>query len=127
MVEAPPLCVLVIDDNVDAADALTKLLRISGHDVRTAYDGPSGVLAARAFAPKVVLLDIGLPGFDGYEVARRLRYEPTLHNVIIIAITGYGTDQDRKNCVAAGIDYHMVKPVEYDQIRKILEPGTTPL
>jgi CheY-like chemotaxis protein len=123
MVEKPPLRVLVIDDNVDAADALTKLLMISGHDVRTAYDGPSGVLAALAFIPKVVLLDIGLPGIDGYEVARRLRHEPALYNVVIIAVTGYGTEQDRKDCVAAGIDYHMVKPVEYDHVRKILEPG----
>jgi CheY-like chemotaxis protein len=124
MVEASPLRVLVVDDNVDAADALSKLLRMSGHDARTAYDGPSAVQIALEFVPRVVLLDIGLPGFDGYEVARRLRDESTLHDLVIIAVTGYGSEQDSKDCVSAGIDYHMVKPVEYDHVRKILEPAT---
>jgi signal transduction histidine kinase len=104
--------VLVVDDNVDAADTLATLVRLSGHEVRTAYDGPAALVAAQEYRPEVVLLDIGLPGLDGYEVARRLRCQTEGEHVLIAAVTGYGQDQDRSRSQQAGFDAHLVKPVE---------------
>jgi PAS domain S-box-containing protein len=104
--------VLVIDDNVDSARSLSLLLRASGHEVATAGDGPSGVEAARTFRPEVVLLDIGLPGMNGYEVARHLRGEDGLSGLLLVALTGYGQDEDRQRSREAGFDEHLVKPVD---------------
>jgi PAS domain S-box-containing protein len=112
--------VLVVDDNEDSADMFAKLLKRSGHDVRTAYTGPAALEAAAAHLPDVVLLDIGLPGINGYEVARRLRLLPQLKAVKLIAMTGYGQDTDRQLAREAGFDTHLTKPVDFLKIQELL-------
>jgi signal transduction histidine kinase/CheY-like chemotaxis protein len=112
LVQPRPLNVLVVDDRRDAAFALVKFLERAGHTVHTAQDGPSGVEAAIEHQPDVIVCDIGLPGFDGYEVARRLRTEPALADKLFIAVTGYGQPQDKTEAEAAGFDCHLVKPVD---------------
>ena len=112
--------VLVVDDNVDAAQSLAKLLQASGHDVRMAYDGPSALEAALNYRPDVVLLDIGLPGLNGFEVAKRIRQQPTLKNIVLVAMTGYGQEADRQRSQEAGFDHHLVKPADFDTVQKIL-------
>ncbi|MDA8232673.1 MAG: ATP-binding protein [Magnetospirillum sp.] len=111
--------VLVVDDNIDVAQSFAVLLDVLGHDVRTAGDGPSAIEAARTFQPDIVFIDIGLPGMDGYEVAKRLRAE---HGAKprLVAITGYGQPQDRERSLRAGIDKHLVKPVYADALEKQL-------
>jgi CheY-like chemotaxis protein len=105
--------VLVVDDNVDAADLLSEALEGLGYRTRTAYDGPSALEAAAAFDPDIALLDIGLPAMDGYELARRLRGEPPSDKrLLLIALTGYGRDTDRIQTREAGFDSHMVKPID---------------
>ena len=111
---------LVVDDNVDAAESLAMLLRMSGHEVRTAYTGPTALEAAAAHPPDVVLLDIGLPGMDGYEVARRLRQDPRLEGVRLVAMTGYGDEADRRLAQEAGFDQHLVKPVDFLKVEGLL-------
>jgi signal transduction histidine kinase len=115
-----PLRVLVVDDNQDGADSLACLLRLQGHEVRTARDGPSALVAAQADAPEVVLLDIGLPGMDGYEVARSLRQQFGPDGVRLVAVTGYGQLEDRRRSQCAGIDHHLVKPVDLESLQTIL-------
>ena len=116
----PRLRVLAVDDNVDAAETMAMLLRASGHDVRTVHDGLAALETARAFRPDVVFLDIGLPKMDGYEVARRIRQEPTLANVVLVAMTGYGQASDRQSSREAGFDHHLVKPAEFGKVEEIL-------
>jgi PAS domain S-box-containing protein len=111
---------LVVDDNADVADSLALLLRMAGHETRTAYDGPAALEAARDYRPEVVLLDIGMPGLDGYEVARRLRREPGLETVVLVALTGYGQEEDRRRCREARIDHHLVKPTDLDTLHALL-------
>ncbi len=119
--ELPARRVLVVDDNVDAADGLGRLLSQScGQEVRVAYDGPTALEEARAFRPEVVLLDIGLPGMDGCEVARRLRREPVTADVLLVAVTGWGQESDREMSRAAGFDRHLVKPVPLEELRGLL-------
>jgi signal transduction histidine kinase/ActR/RegA family two-component response regulator len=115
-----PLRVLVVDDNADALESLALLLRIDGHEVRTAADGPGAVAAAKEFAPEAVLLDLGLPVLDGYGVAAALRQLPGGAGAFIVAVTGYGQADDVARSHAAGIDLHLVKPVEPDHIRELL-------
>ena len=117
---AAPLKILVVDDNVDTVLGFSMLLKASGHDVRTAHDGLSAVETAIDYRPNVVLLDIGLPGLNGYEVAKRLRQHPDLKNTVLIALTGYGQDADRQTSQQAGFDHHLVKPARFDQLKKIL-------
>jgi PAS domain S-box-containing protein len=112
--------ILAVDDNLDAANTLAMLLRILGHDVRTAHDGPSAIEAAQAWRPDIVLLDIGLPGMDGYEVARRLRALPDLRACILVAVTGYGQEEDRRRSANAGFDHHLVKPVDPQALTELL-------
>ena len=114
------LRVLVVDDNVDVAKMSAVFLRAAGYDTRTAHSGKAGLDAAEDFRPHVVLLDIGLPGMDGYEVARRLRLDPQLKEVGLIAMTGYGQDSDRQRSKEAGFDDHLVKPVEPVHLLKVL-------
>ncbi len=111
--------VLVVEDNQDAADSLAMLLRLWGHEVRTAHDGQSGLKAARSYRPDIVLLDIGLPGLDGYAVARRLRSEfgPAVR---LVAMTGYGQDEDRRRASAAGFDTYLTKPADPAALQAIL-------
>ena len=96
------------------------LLQESGHEVRTAYDGPAALEAALDYRPNVVLLDIGLPGLNGFEVAKRLRQQPALQNVVLVAMTGYGQESDRQRSQEAGFDHHLVKPVDFGKVLQIL-------
>jgi signal transduction histidine kinase/ActR/RegA family two-component response regulator len=118
--EGPPRRVLVVDDNVDAADSLSLVLQLTGHATRTAHDGPAALELAKAFSPDVVLLDIGLPGLYGYEVARRLRDDPMTAGAMVIAVSGYGLDSDRERSREAGFDHHLTKPVDYEELRGLL-------
>ena len=113
--------VLVVDDNRDSADTLAALLEAWGHEVRTLYDGPSAIAAAAEFQPNVVLLDIGLPKMNGYEVAVQLRKSGNRRPLILVAFTGYGQDEDRRRVREAGFDYHLVKPLEPAELEKILD------
>lgn len=107
-----PLRVLVVDDNVDMVRSISTLLALLGHTLSTAHDGPAALEAARKFKPDVILLDIGLPGLDGYRVAEALRREPAFAGVRLIAVSGYGQAEDRKRAEEAGFDLHLVKPVD---------------
>ena len=119
--------VLIIDDNADAAQSLSELLQESGLSCASALDGPSGLDAVASFAPDTILIDLGLPGLDGYEVARRIRGLPEGDRYLAIAITGYGRDRDRERSAEAGFDAHLVKPVDLEQLLTILRTmGPTP-
>jgi PAS domain S-box-containing protein len=118
--------VLVVDDNADAAESLAQLLALKGHEVRVAYDGLSGVELARAFEPDVVLLDIGMPGLDGYAVARRLREQDGRRGVRLVALTGYGQLDDRRRAQEAGFDDHLVKPPDVATLEQMLHAMVAP-
>jgi CheY-like chemotaxis protein len=125
--DAPPIAhrrILVIDDNLDAANALRYLLENDGHEVQVAVDGSAGLALARQFKPDFLLLDIGLPNLNGYEIAKRIRQDDSLRNVTIIAITGYGQSNDRARALAAGFDHHMTKPVEFHSLQKLFRVTT---
>jgi PAS domain S-box-containing protein len=114
------LRILIVDDNVDYIDTLSDLLRARGHDVVTAADGPSALAAAARGTPDIVLLDLGLPGMDGVEVAERLRAERTCGNALLVAITVYGGQQEALRLACAGFHHHLVKPVDFEQIDALL-------
>lgn len=114
---------LVIDDNVDSANTLAQLLRMVGHEVEVAYDGLTGLATARSFEPDAVLLDIGLPGMDGYEVATAMRKLEITRQSLLIAISGYGQKTDEERSRHAGFDFHLVKPVELGALRSLLLPN----
>jgi CheY-like chemotaxis protein len=116
-----PRRVLVVDDNRDSAESLARLLELMGHQTAIAYDGPSAVDSAEAFRPEVVLLDVGLPGLDGYEVVRRIRAHSWGKDMTLIAATGWGQAEDRRRSREAGFDHHMVKPVDLGELGKLLE------
>ena len=116
----PSRRILVVEDNADSADGLATLLRLDGHVVRTEHDGPSAVAAAGDFRPDVILLDIGLPGMSGYEVARALRRDPGVAGAMLVAVTGYGQEEDRARSRAAGFDHHLVKPLRPEAIARLL-------
>jgi CheY-like chemotaxis protein len=121
--EAPPALdhrILVVEDNRDSATSLAMLLRLRGHDVRIAHDGPEALDLAATFRPSVVLLDIGLPGMSGYEVAARLRQLPGGGRLVVVALTGYGREADRLRSAAARFDHHLVKPVKLEVLEPIL-------
>jgi CheY-like chemotaxis protein len=111
--------ILVVDDSIDSAETLGELLKIWGHDVQLAHDGPGAVAAARDYRPEVILLDIGLPGMDGFAVAAELRKEG-LGGRLLVALTGYGEQQDKDRAVKAGFDHHLVKPIDPDTLQKLL-------
>jgi PAS domain S-box-containing protein len=117
---ASKLRVLVVDDNADAAETLTALLEFKGHTVATAHDGRQALAAAQSLVPQVVFLDIGLPDMDGYQVAHALRAMPALEGLTLIALTGWGTDADRRKTDAAGFHHHLTKPVSFDEILRML-------
>jgi signal transduction histidine kinase len=122
---AQPRRVLVVDDNVDSAASMATLLRLKGNDTRVAHNGPAALRAAAEYHPDLVLLDIGLPGMDGYEVAERLRAAENGHEVMLVAMTGYGQDEDRRRTRSAGFDDHLVKPVPITAVEKILNDMRT--
>ncbi len=112
------LTALVIDDNRDAAEMLAALLQAHGHEASIAFDGGEGVRVAAREQPDVILLDIGLPDIDGYQVARRLRSDPTLRGVVLVAVTGYGAEEDRRRALESGFDVHLSKPVDYATLQR---------
>ena len=114
------LRVLVVDDNVDTVLGFSLLLKAQGHDVRTAYNGPDAVKTAAEFHPQVIMLDIGLPVLNGYEVAKQIRAQPEGEKIMLIALTGYGQDSDRRTSSDAGFDHHLVKPARFEQLLQIL-------
>jgi CheY-like chemotaxis protein len=115
--------ILVVDDNRDAADTLAMLLETLGADVDVAYGGQMALDKLARFAPDTVLLDIGMPEIDGYEVARRIRLEPRYERVMLVALTGWGQDQDYRLSQTAGFDHHLVKPPDIDELRTALARG----
>jgi CheY-like chemotaxis protein len=122
--DSPQRRILIVDDNADAAEGLTLALSVSGHVVRSAADGPAALQTIEQFRPDVVLLDIGLPGMDGYEVGRRIRAATGQSGVFLVALTGYGQEEDRKRTLDAGFDHHLVKPIDPGVILALLaDPG----
>lgn len=119
-VNETPRRIVVIDDNQDTAQSLAMVLRLHGHDVETAFDGASGLALALESAPDCVLVDIGLPGLDGYEVAKRLRSHDRDRRTLLIALTGYGQEEDHSRSRQAGFDHHLVKPVAQNVLEDLL-------
>jgi CheY-like chemotaxis protein len=114
------LRVMVVDDNENAANVLAMLLKALGNDVRTAYDGLSAIELANQFRPQIMLLDIGMPGLNGYDTARRLRELPWGKGMVLAALTGWGQEEDKHRTREAGFDHHFVKPVETAVLQRLL-------
>ena len=117
---APAFRVLVVDDNVDAAESLAALLEMQGHATRVAHDGNEALSAAQDFRPEIVFLDIGMPGKDGYEVARELRSQPETKQAVLVALTGWGAVDDRARTRSAGFDHHLTKPAGMADVEGLL-------
>ena len=115
-----PLRVLVVDDNTQSAEFLSVILNLWGHETRLAYNGTEALDSSKEFRPDAVLLDIGLLGMDGYTVARSLRDDPGLRNTTLLAVTGYGRDEDIQRATEAGFDRHLLKPIELDTLERLL-------
>ena len=113
--------IMVVDDNVDAAESLAMMLELDGHSVIRAHDGAAAIAIAGSECPSVMLLDIGLPDIDGYELARRLRALPEVDGALLIAVTGYGQAEDRRRAEDAGFDRYLMKPVEFESLRSMLQ------
>jgi CheY-like chemotaxis protein len=118
--QAPPRRVLVVDDNQDAAESLALYLGMFGHEVRLAFDGLAAVEAAEQFRPHVALVDIGLPKLNGYDTARRIRAEPWGKNMMLVAVTGWGQDDDVRRAAEAGFDKHLTKPVDPQALAELV-------
>jgi CheY-like chemotaxis protein len=116
-----PLRVLVVDDNVDAADSLGLLLKFLGADSHVVHDGPTALDALSWYRPTVILLDLGMPGMDGYEVARRIRQQPIYREIPLIALTGWGQEEDRRRTERAGFTHHLVKPADAQALQALME------
>ena len=116
---------LVVEDDRDVRESLRTMLELTGHEVHAAEDGASGLAAIRRLAPDIALVDIGLPGLDGYEVARRIRAEPGGAKAVLVALTGYGSAEDSQRAHEAGFDLHLVKPITPDQFARILGDAHT--
>jgi CheY-like chemotaxis protein len=112
--------VLVVDDSEVQAKSLGMLLEMMGHQVRVAYNGLAALEISAEFVPDVALIDVGLPGMDGYELARRIRAQPQLQHTVLIAQTGWGREEDRENSREAGFDHHLSKPIDHQLLEKIL-------
>jgi CheY-like chemotaxis protein len=121
-----PKRILVVDDSPDQAHSLGMLLTLMGHEVRLAENGPDALAAVAAFHPDVALVDIGLPGMNEYEVARRIRAEPQFRDIVLVAQTGWGQDDDRRRSQEAGFDHHLVKPVSPSAIEEIVQSRRPP-
>jgi CheY-like chemotaxis protein len=124
-----PVCrrILVVDDDIDAARSLAKVLTLlHGQKVEIAHDGPSALEMAESFRPQIVLLDISLPGMSGHEVAEQLRRRPWFEGCMLVAVTGWGQENDRATSHAAGFDYHLVKPVDHATIQSLLDGQLRP-
>jgi len=117
----PPKRVLVVDDSEVQAKSLGMLLELMGHEVRLAYDGPGALETLAEFHPDAALVDVGLPGMNGYEVARRIREQPEFGPILLIAQTGWGRDEDRQRSQEAGFDHHLAKPIDHQLLQEILK------
>ena len=117
--------ILVVDDDHDGAELLVTMLGLRGHETRAAHDGAEALAVAREFAPEIVFLDIGLPGLDGNEVARRLRADPMHAGALLIALTGWGGEDDKRQTREAGFDFHLTKPVDLHAVGDILAKAAT--
>ena len=113
--------VLVVDDNRDAADTLGRLLNIAGAEARAVYTGAEALELLGTYRPAVLLVDIGMPDMDGYELARRVRRIPNYQDLTLIALTGWGQDEDRRRSQAAGFDFHLTKPADFDTLQTLLD------
>jgi signal transduction histidine kinase/CheY-like chemotaxis protein len=113
--------VLVVDDNLDAADSLALMLELAGQEVRTAYNGPSALAVAQEFRPQVFVLDLGMPGMDGYALARQLRAQPEFREAILIALSGWGQEEDKRRSRDGGFDHHLIKPADPQTLTRLLE------
>ena len=118
--------VLVVDDNEDSAESMSVLLRLKGHIVESEHDGRHALETAERFRPDVVLLDLGMPGMSGYEVCREIRKQPWGSEMLLIAQTGWGQDQDRQRTKDAGFNGHLIKPIDHDRLEKILSDLSVP-
>ena len=116
-----PCCILVADDNRDSADTIAMLLRLSGHVVHVAHSGKDAFEVAARVRPEVGVFDIGMPDMSGYELAERIRHEAWGKTMILIALTGWGQDADRRRALAAGFDHHLVKPVDPDHLAELFD------
>ncbi len=112
--------VLVVDDNLDSAESLSLLLQLMGHTVRTAHDGEQALAAADEFRPELVLMDIGMPRMDGYEAARQLRQAEWSTDTVLVALTGWGQDEDKRRSEEAGFNHHLIKPVDPAALERLL-------
>jgi CheY-like chemotaxis protein len=112
--------VLLVEDDWDVAESMVALLGVLGHRVRVAYDGLSALDVASVERPDIMLVDIGLPGMDGYEVARRVRQDPKLQRTVLVALSGYGREEDKREAAAAGFHHHLTKPVEFDKLQGLV-------
>jgi CheY-like chemotaxis protein len=119
-VKARSCRILVVDDNQDAATSLAAWLKLIGNEIQIAYDGLAALEAATAFKPDIILLDIGLPKMNGYDVARRVRQQPWGEEMVLVALTGWGQDKDREKSREAGFNHHMVKPVDHAALTRLL-------
>jgi two-component system CheB/CheR fusion protein len=119
--------VLLVEDNPDSAESMKMLLELAGHSVRVVQDGEVALAAARAEPPEIMLIDVGLPGMDGYELVRQLRQIPALDGSLLIALTGYGREEDKQQALAAGFHHHLTKPVDIDSLHTLIgrpvDPG----
>jgi CheY-like chemotaxis protein len=113
--------ILIVDDNVDAAESLGEFLKASGHHIHVAHDGPTALAEAARLRPEVVILDIGMPAMNGYQVAQRLRSDLGLTSSLLVAITGYTQDRDRLDAHAAGFDFHFSKPIDISRLAALLQ------
>ena len=116
--------ILLVDDNADSAEPLSLLLQGKGHETRVSTDGEDAIAAADDFKPDCVLLDLGLPRMDGYEVAKRLRQRPYGSDLILVALTGWAGRDVRSKAAEAGFDYHLVKPVNWEELERIVEAAS---
>jgi CheY-like chemotaxis protein len=117
--------ILVVDDNIDSANTMGMLLRHKGNEIRIAHDGLQAMEVAETFRPEVVLLYIGLPKLNGYDVARRIREQPWGRHVMLVAMTGWGNDEDKLRSQEAGFNFHLVKPVDFGELNRVLATDKT--
>jgi CheY-like chemotaxis protein len=120
LVAGAPRRILVVDDNRDAADSMTFMLQLLGHEVRTAYSGAEAVTAAESFQPALIFMDIGMPGLNGYDATQRIRAADWGQDIRIVALTGWGQENDRARSREAGCDSHLVKPVDLPELQELL-------
>jgi CheY-like chemotaxis protein len=120
LLSTPSRRILVVDDNVDAAQSLAFLLQAEGHEVCIAHDGEQAFISAGDFRPDIAMLDIGLPKLDGYAVAEAIRREPWGGNILLLALTGWGQNDDKRRALEAGFDHHLTKPVDLDQVNALI-------